>query len=152
MKLEALKHPVKHGEESEILSEMEERALASESVVEEFIDREVTHHHRGRRAAHGPLPIIIGITGHRDLREEDIPKIENVLREQYKGVQQHYPSTSLILLSALADGADRVGARLALELGIRLIVVLPMPKELYERDFDEGSLAEFRELMSHAEH
>src|ERR1017187_4987039 len=87
--------------------EIEARSTATESVVEEFIDREVTHGHRtGRSASHGPLPIVIGITGHRDLRPEDVPKIEEVLREQYKLVQQHYPSTSLILLSALADGAD----------------------------------------------
>jgi len=152
MKLDTLKNPVKHDETSEDISEAEDRAFASESVVEEFIDREVTHHHKGRSAAHGPLPIVIGITGHRDLRDEDIPKIEDVLREQYKAVQKHYPSTSFILLSALADGADRVGARLALELGIRLIVVLPMPRHLYERDFHEASLVEFRELMSHAEH
>jgi len=133
-------------------STMETRTFASESVVEEFIDREVAHHHTRRNASHGPLPVIIGITGHRDLREEDLPQIESVLREQYLKLQRHHPSTSFILLSALAEGADRAGARLALELGIRLIVVLPMPRGLYEDDFDEASLAEFRALIARAEH
>ncbi len=128
------------------------RSEISESVIEEFVDRELTHHKKGRSHAHGPLPIIIAITGHRDLREEDLPATAGALREQYQVLRSHYPSTSFILLSALADGADRIGAHLALELGLRLIVVLPMPRELYETDFDDASRREFGELLEKAEH
>ena len=129
----------------------------SESVIEEFVDRELRHHdetHRkgGRNPSHGPLPIIIGITGHRDLREEDIPATEATLREQYKRLQTLYPSTSFILISALADGADRLGARLALEIGLRLIVVLPMPRRIYVTDFDEASVRDFNQMIDRAEH
>jgi len=127
----------------------------SETVLEEFVERELTAHH-GRKyqrgVSHGPLPIIMGITGHRDLREEDIPKLEEVLRAEYQRLQKRYPSTSFIMLSALAEGADRLCARLALELGLRLIAVLPMPRDLYEEDFDQESKKDFRDLLARAEH
>src|SRR3954465_11151984 len=78
----------------------------SETVLEEFVERELTSRH-GKKylhgVSHGPLPIIMGITGHRDLREQDIPKLEELLRQEYRHIQQRYSSTSFILLSALAD-------------------------------------------------
>ncbi|HWF44717.1 MAG TPA: hypothetical protein VG537_08745, partial [Candidatus Kapabacteria bacterium] len=130
-----------------------------ESVLKEFERRElaratgfVSQNQYRRGISHGPLPIIVGITGHRDVREQDIPRLEDILRSELQGLQSEYPSTSLILLSALADGADRIGARVALELGLRLIVPMPVPKDLYEMDFDAPSVEEFRKLLAQAEH
>ncbi len=64
-----------------------------------------------------------------------------------------YPHTPIILLSPLAEGADRLVARVALRLKkIQLIVPLPMRKELYEKDFTKrDSLAEFDKLLNQAE-
>ena len=125
----------------------------SESVIHEFVERELSNGKRFEQGvSHGPLPFIIGITGHRDLRDEDLPKLEEMLRIEYRNMQSRYPSTSFILLSGLADGADRLCARVAVELGLRLIAVLPLPQVKYEEDFDEESLVEFRELLAKAEH
>jgi hypothetical protein len=56
------------------------------------------------------------------------------------------------LLSPLAEGADRLVARVALKNGARLIVPLPMPQDLYEMDFEApASRAEFTELLQQAE-
>ena len=102
--------------------------------------------------ASGPLPLVIGITGHRDLRAADIPALENALRGVMRDLQAQYPNTPLLVLSSLAEGADRLGARVALESGARLVVPLPMDLLSYERDFEsETSRAEFRELLGRGE-
>ena len=55
----------------------------------------------------------------------------------------------MVLLSPLAEGADRIVARAALGLGIHLVVPLPMPQDEYERDFPD-SVNEFHDFLSHA--
>lgn len=129
---------------------------SSESVLEEFVGRSLRGRgHRPKNLSdkpHGPLPIIIGVTGHRDLRDEDLEAIESELEKQFQHITARYPSTSFILLCGLAEGADRLAGRLALKIGLRLIAVLPMAKDLYEMDFKGESLTEFRELLTKCEH
>ena len=59
------------------------------------------------------------------------------------------PQAELRLISALAEGADRLAAREAIRLGAELDVVLPFPREDYEKDFPDA-VADFRELLSMA--
>jgi hypothetical protein len=101
-----------------------------------------------------PLPLVIGVTGHRDLREEDREPLEAQVRQVFDDLQKsrYLKNTPLLLLSALAEGADQLVARVALEKGIRLIVLLPMPRTLYEEDFQtEVSRNEFNQLLQQAE-
>jgi hypothetical protein len=99
-----------------------------------------------------PLPLVIGITGHRDLRPEDVAALEERVREIFVEVQQHYPHTPLILLSPLAEGADRLAARVALEFGAALVVPLPMRKDLYLQDMSgTASVEEFETLLRQAQ-
>jgi hypothetical protein len=145
-------------------------AHAIESPLEQFIDDELLHaHHHGLQetlhdAMHalpwsargsqesGPLPLIMGVTGHRDLRQEDIPKIKELVLEEFSYLRSTFPATPITLLTALADGADRLLAHIALDRGMRLAVVLPMPVDMYETDFEEGSRAEFHALLDKAEY
>ncbi len=133
-----------------------------ESPVEQFVDEELIHaqhHHiralpwsaRGPQEL-GPLPLVIGVTGHRDLRAEDIPKLTELVLAEYAELRKNYPATPITLLSALADGADRLLAHLALDSGMRLAVVLPMPTDLYETDFDAASMDEYHSLIAKAEY
>src|SRR3989339_979225 len=105
------------------------------------------------------IPIVVGVTGHRDLREEDIPelekKVEAIFKEiehKYKDKYQHVP---IKILSPLAEGADRLLARVGLHAGhtdVKLTSILPMPKEEYEKDFDTAkSKREFADLLEKAE-
>lgn len=97
------------------------------------------------------IPIVFGVTGHRDLRPEDIPQLEKSVRALLAQYQQNYAHTQLIVISALAEGADRLVARVAKELGIRLHVLLPYQEDEYIKSFDEpGNLEEFNELMAYA--
>lgn len=100
----------------------------------------------------GPLPIVFGITGHRDLRPEDLPALEKRVEAIFAEFRARYPHTPLTLLSPLAEGADRLAARVALRQGVRLVVPLPMPREEYVKDFESGSSrAQFDELARQAD-
>ena len=96
------------------------------------------------------VPIVVGVTGHRELRREDeeglLQATERVL-SRLKA--RRSPETPMVLLSPLAEGADRIVARAALGLGIHLVVPLPMPRDEYERDFPD-SVNEFHDFLSHA--
>ena len=108
-------------------------------------DRERTPHE-------GLLPLVIGVTGHRDLRAEDWPALEDRVSAILSALSERYPHTPLILLSSLAEGADTLVARTALDHGMRLIVPLPMRQDLYEADFqDAAALDRFRELVARAD-
>jgi hypothetical protein len=104
------------------------------------------------------LPLVIGVTGHRDLRDQDVPELERQvaaiiarLRRDYLGGDR---STPIVVLSALAEGADRLVARVALAEGARLIAPLPLPPDEYRRDFEPGlkpgNIAEFEQLLAQA--
>jgi hypothetical protein len=98
------------------------------------------------------IPLVIGVTGHRDLRREDLPGLERVVRRVLLRLGKQYPNTPLLVLSPLAEGADRLVARVARKAEVALIVPLPMRSELYELDFaDEASRAEFKDLLGYAE-
>ena len=56
------------------------------------------------------------------------------------------------LVSPLADGADQLAARLALDHGFVLEAILPFPAEVYETDFDDaGDASRFRDLLGRAD-
>jgi hypothetical protein len=57
----------------------------------------------------------------------------------------------VVVLSALAQGADRLVARRARALALPVVALLPMPQADYEADFEEGTdLEEFRSLLGSA--
>ena len=97
----------------------------------------------------GPLPLVIGVTGHRDLAPQDAPRIQESLDALFACLRRQYPHTPLRLLSPLAEGADRLVAKVALEYGVELVVPLPMPEDEYRKDFPD-SLAEFDALKAQA--
>lgn len=103
------------------------------------------------------VPIIVGVTGHRDLRPEDIDDLKRQVRSILDELRQAFPATSLVVMSPLAEGADRLVAQTALETldgdeqRAALMVPLPMPLQEYEKDFkSEASLTEFHELLAQA--
>lgn len=102
-------------------------------------------------AGYGPIPLVFGVTGHRDLVSEDIPGFKATVKQVFEVVQSRYPHSQLRLLSPLAEGADRLAAEVALDLEGELLVPLPMPLEDYETDFaTPKSKQEFRSLLDKA--
>jgi len=97
------------------------------------------------------LPLVIGVTGHRDLKADEIPQIRDRVRRLFVDLQERYPTRKLRLLSPLAEGADRLAANVAMELGMELSVVMPMPLGVYHTEFSSAaSVAEFDELYARA--
>lgn len=115
-----------------------------------------------------PLPLVIGVTGHRDLRQTDIPRLTREIKGTFERLEDEYltpPSpleralqrfwpwaadrlkleerrrersgeTPMIVLSALAEGADQLVAQVAIDRGMRVIAPLPLPEQEYRRDFE----------------
>lgn len=106
-----------------------------------------------QEAGFGPVPLLLGVTGHRDLRKEDLRALGEKVRTIFRELRAALPRTPLVVLTPLAEGADRLVARAALEEGARLYVPLPMPRALYETDFTTPeSRAEFDELFARADY
>ena len=97
-------------------------------------------------ASDGRLPFVIGVTGHRDLRSGDLAVYRAQIIEFFELLQTRYPATPLRIVSALAAGADRLVAQIALDRGYELIVPLPLRPDDYERDFPD-SVQEFRSML-----
>jgi hypothetical protein len=104
--------------------------------------------------------IVVGVTGHR------LHRLSNHGSAFYRAVERtldhirnEHPRATFVVMSSLAEGADRLVARAAMEvLDARLHVPLPLPYDLYLEDFGassaldrETSLSEFHELLGRAE-
>jgi hypothetical protein len=109
--------------------------------------------------ASGPrhrVPLVIGVTGHRDPRDEDIEELKRGVGQVFDGIAKDHltadGATPIVVLSSLAEGADQLVASVALERGAILIAPLPMPLEEYRKDFQFGltpnALSEFNRLLA----
>ena len=95
--------------------------------------------------------LTIGITGHRDLLADEIPALKKKVRDFFVALKSNFPDLDLQLITPLAEGSDRLVADVALDLGMDLIVPLPMPQAEYERDFSsEAAVEAFRESQNKA--
>jgi len=97
------------------------------------------------------MHLTIGVTGHRDLLEEEVPALKEKVREFFALLKSDYPDLDLQLITPLAEGSDRLVADVALEFGVELIVPLPMPQAAYEQDFSSPAAVEvFRSSLQQA--
>ena len=98
------------------------------------------------------LPITVGVTGHRNLRPEDRDRLRAGVAAIFDKLRRRHPSTPLLVLSSLAEGADRLVAEVALEQGMPIYAPLPMERAEYEKDFlqEKGSTEEFSRLLGRA--
>lgn len=83
----------------------------------------------------GPIPIVLAVSGHRDLLEPDEPFLRDALTLEFASLRKRYPHSPMQLLNGMAEGADWLAAQAALDQGIQLIATLPMPLDEYAQDF-----------------
>ncbi|HEX6612861.1 MAG TPA: hypothetical protein VF022_03235 [Rhodanobacteraceae bacterium] len=96
-------------------------------------------------------PLVIGVTSHRNIPAREIEPIRARVRELLAQWQREFPHSPLVVLSALAEGGDQLVAQEGLNCGARLIAPLPLPRDLYERDFsDDATRAAFDALCAQA--
>ena len=125
---------------------------------------------REAKSGHPPRPpfcLTIGLVGHRPdrLPLEGQPRVIAqidatfaLLAKTARSVSERYGqfftegSPALRVISALAEGADQIGARGGLENGFSLTAVLPFAVEDYRRDFkQQSSKKEFERLLGQAD-
>lgn len=97
------------------------------------------------------IPIVVGVTGHRFVREEDVPLLRQTVRAELQRLKNAYPNSEFIMLNSIALGADTICAEAGISLGMRLICPLPFEIEEYRRDFSGEDLSAFENLIQKAE-
>ena len=98
----------------------------------------------------GVAPIVIGVTGHRNLRQEELPAIQELAEAFLLRLKKTWPDREIQMMNALAEGADTICAEIALNMGIPLICPLPLPVMEYEGDFLGEARVKFHHLLSQA--
>ena len=96
----------------------------------------------------------IGVTGHRlNKFNPDDPEMLGQVAAAFEDIMAHNIGARFVLVSPLAEGADRLLAVTAMEAyGMALQAPLPLPFELYRNDFaDDDSINEFKALVGRAE-
>jgi hypothetical protein len=93
------------------------------------------------------VPLVIGVTGHRDLLAEELPVIRRRVQDLFAELQRQFPDLPILVMTPLAEGADRLVAEVARDMGMPVEVLMPMPRELYQADFSGESLVEFDEML-----
>ncbi|MBV8638480.1 MAG: hypothetical protein JO322_10365 [Candidatus Eremiobacteraeota bacterium] len=101
--------------------------------------------------ADGAIPLLVGVTGHRDVAEPHVDAARDLVTQRLQQLARDYPHTPIVVLSPLAEGADRIVAEAALALHLELVVPLPVSLEQYRRDFTAPeSLEAFDALLAQA--
>ena len=81
------------------------------------------------------VPILVGIIGHRDLIPGQVEEIEAKVRASLQSIKSKYKHTPVYVVTSLAEGADTLGAKIATELEIPLVALLPMEPAEYKTTF-----------------
>ena len=88
------------------------------------------------------IPLVIGITGHRDIDQKHIGELKNRVYGIFDYLIEKYPHSPIVFLSPLADGADRIAAEVAInekyKNSISISVPLPMDELNYKDTFAKG--------------
>lgn len=87
----------------------------------------------------------IGITGHTNLSRDAVPLVV----EELRGVIRGHGEDELVGITCLAQGPDQIFARVVLECGGAVEVVLPA-SDYREQKIGADNLAEFDDLISRA--
>jgi hypothetical protein len=94
-------------------------------------------------------PFIVGVSGHRDLNPADLPRLRDAVTGFLRMLKAHLPDTDLRIIIGMAEGADLLVAQAAVDFGLEVDAVLPMPLEHYAADFSPETLHVLRGLLQH---
>jgi hypothetical protein len=95
------------------------------------------------------FPLLIGVCGHRSFDPSCATELATAVRTQLLRLAIALPSTEIRVLSGMAAGTDLIVARAAIEAGVQVEAVLPMPLTQYRADFDSDSYRELQALLAH---
>jgi hypothetical protein len=104
-------------------------------------------------SAGGGRTLQIGVVGHRldRLTPSDLTALRRPVRDFFALMRRIRPDPPPVVVSALAEGADRLAAHEAIRAGFALRCPLPFAREEYAHDFvDPDSLADYWALLERA--
>lgn len=87
---------------------------------------------------------VISVTGHRDIAQSDIAALRQRLETVFQEIRPRFQHLPIRLVTGLAEGADTIATEVALDMGLAVTAVLPMPMESYSEDFTGDALKKFR--------
>lgn len=96
----------------------------------------------------------VAITGHRPNRmpERHWERVRSDLNGTFAKLEEQHPGRRLVLMSGLAEGADRLAAFVALGRGWKLRATLAFHRSRFEEDFpNAAAVGEFRSLLKAAD-
>jgi hypothetical protein len=93
------------------------------------------------------MEFVIGVTGHRDIAPADADAVRASVTGVLQNLRDRFRHIAVTLVTGLAEGADTIAAEAALELGIGVTAILPMPLKQYENDFEGEALVRLRALL-----
>lgn len=97
----------------------------------------------------GRIPLFVGVTGHPDLHLAQVPAITHQLQAFIDELRAQVPSTPIVFLSSLDEGAEQMVASVAADSGCELACVLPLEREAYRAGLRTSSArAEFDRLVA----
>jgi hypothetical protein len=83
--------------------------------------------------------LTVAVTGHRDLREQDISKIKNNLKNKILELQADYPEHSIHILTGDADGADTLAVQIVNEFDQPKISIIFLKNVVPPAKDDDGN-------------
>ena len=105
----------------------------------------------------GKIPVVVGVTGHRDIDGTDREELKREVKAALGDVRaacvgaHDEQSTPIIMLNAFAQGADMLCAEAAYEMGIDVCAVLPCEEHIYAESFtDPAERAKLSSLLNAA--
>lgn len=93
--------------------------------------------------------LTVAVTGHRDVAPESTETLRADVQRILESLVKVAPSTTIIFLTGLAEGADQIAAEVALSIpGVTVIAALPMAVEDYRQDFSGAALETFNRTLA----
>jgi hypothetical protein len=90
----------------------------------------------------------VSISGHRDLKQTKIKEYYQAIKSTLLEIMEQNKDKEILVVSPLAEGADRLIVKVALDLGLKYEVLLPMRASIYAKDFEtDESYQEFNSLL-----
>ncbi len=90
---------------------------------------------------------VISVSGHRDIADSDVSSLRRQLETVFNEIRSRLHHLPVRLVTGLAEGADTIATEVALEAGLAVTAVLPMPLESYKEDFTGIALEKFLNLL-----
>jgi hypothetical protein len=92
---------------------------------------------------------VVGVSGHRDLHPAALEQLREAISAILKQLAERLPHSELRIMAGMAAGADLLVVQTALDLGLGVDALLPMPLAQYVDDFDPESFALLQTLLAH---